>query len=238
MSALGVLPRVDAAVHADTGHERSETYAFAAKWTPWLEERGVRVVTVRSEHTDVLTYKRVMLAAYTTYPDGKPSSVMPRQCTRLWKLTPIRQWLQANRDGEQVEQWIGITLDEVERMRISDVQYIENTYPFCLTLQPPWTRGKVIQWLRENDLEVPVKSSCMFCPFHRPKDWREIQLAGTGDWEKAIAVDEQIRHARDNYVCYLTSKLKPLADCDFRTQEEYGQMTFGDIEECSGMCFL
>ena len=46
MSALGKLPPVDAAIHADTTYERAETYEFAARWTPWLEERGVRVVTV------------------------------------------------------------------------------------------------------------------------------------------------------------------------------------------------
>ncbi len=49
MSALGVLPPVDVAIHADTTHERSSTYAFAERWTPWLEERGVRVVTVKPQ---------------------------------------------------------------------------------------------------------------------------------------------------------------------------------------------
>ena len=37
MVAKGILPPVDAAIHADTGHERSETYAFAARWTPWCD---------------------------------------------------------------------------------------------------------------------------------------------------------------------------------------------------------
>lgn len=34
MSALGELPAVDVAIHADTTHEASGTYAFAARWTP------------------------------------------------------------------------------------------------------------------------------------------------------------------------------------------------------------
>ena len=42
MIALKELPLVDYAVHADTTHEHEGTYAHAAKWTPWLEERGVR----------------------------------------------------------------------------------------------------------------------------------------------------------------------------------------------------
>ena len=54
MSALGELPKVDYAIHADTGHERSETYAHAAKWTPWLEDRGLKVVTVQANRPDVV----------------------------------------------------------------------------------------------------------------------------------------------------------------------------------------
>ncbi len=33
MSALGDLPRIDAAVHADTTHESILTYEFASRWT-------------------------------------------------------------------------------------------------------------------------------------------------------------------------------------------------------------
>ena len=46
MAALGELEPVDVAIHADTTHESKLTYEFAARWTPWLEERCVRVVTV------------------------------------------------------------------------------------------------------------------------------------------------------------------------------------------------
>jgi hypothetical protein len=46
MVALGELPPIDVAIHADTTWERAATYEFAAQWTPWLKERGVQVVTV------------------------------------------------------------------------------------------------------------------------------------------------------------------------------------------------
>ena len=49
MSGLGILPKVAAAIHADIRFEKSATYEFAKKWTPWLEEHGVKVVTVRQE---------------------------------------------------------------------------------------------------------------------------------------------------------------------------------------------
>lgn len=248
MSALGVLPPVDAAIHADTGHERAETYALAVRWTPWLEERGVRVVTVRDrmagQNSD--EWGGVFIAAYTTHLDNRDSGMLRRQCTGRWKIAPIRRWIRAQginprkAQGSAVEQWLGITLDEVTRMRMSDVLYIRNVYPFVEMLSHPWTRGMVIKWLVENGLEVPVKSSCIFCPYHDRQTWRDIQLSGNGDWEKALAVDRAIRHKRhdSDYLCYLTAERKPLDGCDFRSQEEHGQLTLWEAEECSGMCFL
>lgn len=237
MSALGVLPPVDAAVHADTGHERAETYAFAKKWTPWLEDHGVCVVTVQevAKVRDIAT--GVTPPYFTLGPKGK--GMLRRTCTDRWKIRPMRRWAQAHRSGAQVEKWMGITLDEVERMRgDSGVGYVDLVYPFIEQLDRPWTRRMAARWLVENGLEVPVRSSCVFCPYHNRQTWRDIQLSGNGDWEKAIAVDEAIRHKRPGYTCYLTAERKPLIECDFRSQEEHGQLTLWEAEECSGMCFL
>lgn len=46
MSALGEIEKVDLAINADTTHERQATYEFAKRWTPWLQEHGLNVVTV------------------------------------------------------------------------------------------------------------------------------------------------------------------------------------------------
>lgn len=241
MSALGMLPKVDVAIHADTTHERSETYEFARRWTPWLEERGIRVMTVKNERTNTVdnwTATGLMIPAYTRYEDGMPSGMLRRQCTHDWKIGPIRRWFQANRNGESVEMWLGITLDEVARMKPSDVQYIIHAFPFIEMLDRPWMRGMVMRWLQENGLEIPVKSACVFCPFHNRADWREIKLSTNGDWQKVIEIDETIRHKRPGYVCYLSPERKPLADIDFRNEGDHGQLRLWDNEECSGMCFL
>lgn len=238
MSAPGELPPVDAVIHADTTWERTETYDFARRWTPWLEERGVRVVTVQ----DAMAAGRIVddsgqthAPLYTLGTDGLGDGQLKRSCTDRWKIAPIRRWLQANRNGRQVEQWIGITLDEVERARPSDVKYIRNVYPF-LEMERPMRRGDVIRWLQEHDLEVPVKSGCLMCPYHDRAMWREIKNAGNGDWQKALEIDNIIRHKRPAYVCYLVAERKPLVDCDFTSQEDHGQLQMWS-EECSGYCF-
>ena len=238
MSALGELPPVDAAIHADTTHERRETYEFAAKWTPWLEERGVKVVTVNNGRRTVIdSWGGMMLPAFAAWPTGEASGMMRRQCTHDWKVAPIKRWLQKNRNTEAIELWIGITLDEWDRMRTSDVQYIQNAYPFIELLERPWTRGMVMRWLRDNDLEIPVKSSCVFCPYHDHATWREIKLSGNGDWKKAVEVDRAIRDKRPGYKCYLHAQRIPLEDVDLRNEQDHGQLELWG-EECTGMCFL
>ncbi len=233
MSALGELPHVDAAIHADTGHEASATYEFAARWTPWLEAHGVRVVTVRPDpkYAECINaFGGVMLPAYTN------AGRFPRQCTSNWKIYPIRRWLQANRNGERVQQWIGITADEAYRVKPSDVQYIEHVYPYLgLRMAAPggriWSRHDVISWLQERELEVPPRSACVFCPFQSTHEWQRVAAEST-DWARAVAVDRAIRSVRPPGELYVHRSLRPLEEIDFTSQPELD--LWGN--ECSGMC--
>ena len=96
MVALGELPQIDYAIHADTTWEHDHTYRFAEQWTPWLEDHGVHVLTVqgRSAHTMVhqsqkSAGKYIVIPAYTEYVnDTKDSGVIRRQCTGRWKIDP------------------------------------------------------------------------------------------------------------------------------------------------------
>lgn len=231
MSALGELPPVDVAIHADTTHERSETYAFALRWTPWLEARGVKVVTVRADSTEPIDrFGGVMIPAYTTTRKG-PGKIR-RQCTDNWKRAPMRKWLQANRQRKMVELWMGISLDEFTRMRDSDVKYITHRYPL---IERNLTRDDCEAWLTAHGLEIPVKSACDFCPFHNTAEWMDIYHSGNGDWQKAVEVDRLVRAARPPYDLFVHPSRKPLEKIDFRTPQEKGQLNLWD-EECSGMC--
>lgn len=236
MSALGVLPPVDAAIHADTTHERRETYEFAARWTPWLEARGVRVVTVRAELKTTNIETGITPPFFTVGPEG--NGMLYRLCTDRWKIRPIQRWIRANRNGRRVESCLGITLDEWTRMKDSRVSYITNVYPFMQIFSPPMTRHQVLRWLINNGLEVPVKSACVFCPFHNLEAWRDIRDNGNGDWAKAIEADRLIRDKRPGYRCYVHPARVPLDEVDLRNEQDHGQLTLWDEEECTGNCFL
>lgn len=232
MSALGELEPVDAAIHADTGHESILTYQFAERWTPWLEARGVRVVTVKPKRSDPIDngYGHEDVPYYTLDGKGKRGQGK-RQCTLQWKIKPQRRWLQANRNRQPVEQWLGISLDEYQRMKDSDVKYITHRWPL---IERRMIRADCMKWLVAHGLEVPPKSACTFCPFHSTAEWRRI-MATPEDWQEAIDVDRAIRKAYPPYDLFVHPSRCPLEEVDLRTETEKGQLSLWDAE-CSGVC--
>lgn len=230
MVAVGELEPVQAAIHADTMHEGELTYDFARCWTAWLEERGVKVVTVKNESNPVSYSKVVDIPAFTH--NGRKPGQTRRNCTQDWKIAPLRRWLQANRNGQPVEQWLGISMDEFQRMRDSDVKYVVNRWPL---IEKRMSRNDCISWLQSHGIEVPPKSSCTFCPYHNQAAWREIKMRGGADWEEAVTVDRAIRKVRPPYDLYVHPARIPLEDVDLRNMQDRGQLSLWD-EECSGLC--
>lgn len=243
MSALNHLPRVDVALHADTTHERSATYTFAAQWTPWLLERNVRVVTVVNDDgtgIDVIPQRpnggrKVSIPAFTLR-DGKRGTLR-RQCTNHWKIQPIRRWLQANRHGAQVELWLGITTDEWQRVKDADVRYIRHAYPL---LDLGMSRADCLTWLRDHGLPSPGKSSCVFCPYQNKRSWEEMKRDGGDDWQRAVAADEAIRDVRLPGQLFVHSATVSLDEA-VRVPEDYGltqaEFNIEDAQCDSGFCF-
>ncbi len=229
MSALGELPLLDYAVHADTGYEMTWTYEFAARWTAWLESRDIKVRTVQARPDRRLLIAREGVQIPAPLVGVRGNGVLQRRCTDDWKLQPIRRFIRAN--AKTAEMWLGISTDEVERSRVSDVSYITHAYPL---LDKRMNRGDCMAWLERHDLEVPRKSSCYLCPFHRHQDWMTIKHVGNGDWQKAVITDEQIRHAVKGFTCYLHQSRRPLADV---CSEDLGVQLSLIQEECMGMCW-
>lgn len=230
MVAFGDLPPVDVAIHADTTHESKLTYEFAGRWTEWLEKRGVKAVTVRGNYLDPLNHRGcVSIPAYSVSTSGKGQ--LSRHCTYEWKIAPIRRWLQANRNGQPVEQWIGISLDEFQRMKPSGVRYITNRYPL---IEKHMTRRDCEMYLQTHGIEIPPRSSCVFCPFKSFSDWRHTKVT-LDDWLGAVELDRLIRNARRNFDTYLHPSRKPLEDIDLRSDVDRGQLSLWD-DECTGLC--
>lgn len=235
MAALGEIPMPDYAVHADTTHEMSGTYAHAEKWTPWLLERGVKVITVTAPNTDVVARNRVMIPAFGNGGDTKRGGQIRRQCTNDWKIRPIRKFVRrliGNGRSNQVEMWQGISIDEWQRMRSADVNYITNIYPL---VDRRISRAGCISWLESKGLDVPPKSSCTFCPYHSKGAWKDMKRSNNPDWHEAVNVDTLIRHKVPPTPIFLHSGMEALPKA-VNIPEDYGASQL-ELPCDSGFCF-
>ena len=252
MAALGEIPMPDYAVHADTTHEMAGTYAHAEKWTPWLEEHGVKVRTVQAPPSlvDIDEWRKpykentnnALIPAHTVNLDTLEHGQISRQCTAKWKIGPLRKFARSiigKTSPECVEMWMGISLDEWQRMRTSDAQYIKNVYPL---VDRRLNRSYCAAWLDEHGLDIPPKSACTFCPYHSKDTWKRMKQAGGVDWENAVTVDEVIRNNGKGdgikFQLFIHSSGLPLEKA-VRIPEDYGatQMEM-DIPCDSGACFV
>ncbi len=241
MMALNELPRADYLVHADTTWERGATYEFAQSWTPWLSEHGLDVVTVRSDRTKAVerqSVNSVMIPAFTPAGNGQVGQLR-RQCTNIWKVQPVRRFLAAELRKRGIKKHpgvatmlMGISLDEFMRMRDSDVKYVQNEYPL---VDLKMTRQDCMLWLERHDLPVPIKSSCVFCPYHNQSAWQRLGRAGGSDYEIAVEVDEAIRHKRGKRQLFIHRSCRPLRE----VVVDDGQLAiWPDDAACdSGYCF-
>ena len=101
MVALGELEMVDYAIHSDTTHESKLTYEFAKRWTGWLKEHGVNVITVTPDQNRVNPIDN----GYG-WPDppffADGGGMIKRQCTTQWKITPMKRFVRKNANGKKV----------------------------------------------------------------------------------------------------------------------------------------
>lgn len=161
------------------------------------------------------------------------TGMLMRQCTNDYKIAPLRRYLQKVRNKRRVRLWIGISLEEMERMTKSNVNYIENYYPL---IESRITIDQIVNWFKVNQHRTPGKSACLICPFHSDQYWRRFKKEFPAEFEKACHFDDQIRnYPKIKKKAYISKHLKPLREIDF----SYQPSLFPElIEECDGMCGL
>uniref|UniRef100_A0A6M3IPG5 Putative phosphoadenosine phosphosulfate reductase family protein n=1 Tax=viral metagenome TaxID=1070528 RepID=A0A6M3IPG5_9ZZZZ len=249
MVALGELEPIDLAIHSDTTWERASTYQFAKEFTPWLQSHGITVTTVsnsKAARKIVDDYGGVFIPAYTIN-NGKRGQLR-RQCTGDWKIDPMRRHIATELKRREltktpgiVEQWLGITIDEWQRAKDSNVKYIRHRFPL---LEMSMSRSDCLAWLSRNNLPSSSKSACTFCPYHNRLTWEQMKRDNGADWLQACDIDTRIRNKRPPSPLFVHSYAKPLTEV-VTIPEDYGatQLSFLDSDDndaqCdSGYCFL
>jgi hypothetical protein len=136
-----------------------------------------------------------------------------------------------------VAQWIGISLDEVHRMKPSRDAWAESCWPL---VDMRMRRHDCLLWMERNGYPKPPRSSCVYCPYHSDAEWRRLKFEEPEAFAEAAQFERRLQslHAttdnRDS-TPFLHKSCKPLAEVDLSTLEDRGQMGLWG-NECEGMC--
>jgi hypothetical protein len=247
------------AIFADTGDEPAEVYS----WLEWLKAEIHRqpyrfpIYTVAAKNAlsataltprvtkDGRAYYVSAIPTYSLHPDGTIGKVRQRTCTRDFKLRPLFRLAKkiaavprkkASTVGIYVKQWVGISRDEIVRMKPSREWWAETCWPL---IDVNMTRNDCLRWMADRGYPTPPRSACVFCPFHSDAEWRRIKETDPESWAKAVKFDHDFRDAKKSTssqktVQFLHRTCKPLDQIDF-TPSTSPQLELW-ANECSGMC--
>jgi len=250
MAITEQIEPLDAAIFADTGWEPAAVYEHMDWLRGKCERAGLPLLTVSGGNlrTDVLARTAsgrsvAQLPFHLAVEDrntGTGHGILRRNCTRDYKIVPIQRQLRALAGmtgkrwrGEPVEQWLGISYDEVGRMRDSRDKWIMLRYPL---VERRMRRSDCVTWLESNGFPTPPKSACIGCPFHGDATWQMMRRDRPGEFADAVAFDAAARTLPGlRSLTYLHRSLLPLADVDLSTPAERGQASLFDLE-CEGHC--
>jgi hypothetical protein len=250
MIAHGELEPIDAAIFADTQWEPRAVY----EWLDWLEAEIQRCphpfpiyrVTEGNLRQLALTNRNTTGNAFAVIPwfvrNGDGTKGMGRrQCTREFKLKPIRRKSRElaglakgqRAKGVVVEQLIGISTDEAFRMKPSRDKWAVNRWPL---IDLNMSRADCLTWMARKQYPQPAKSSCIGCPFHSLAQWREIKNDAE-QWADVLEIDAAIRQAGKNRSSqqFMNDARVPMADLDMTATEAESQVDMFN-NECEGMC--
>jgi hypothetical protein len=153
---------IDDVVHVDLmDAESPATREYVALFRDWLRREYGRDITIieRDLYGDMLARP-----GFTPVPwRGKYERFMlSRQCTRQYKVEPLRRYLYDRYPDERIGLMLGISVDEYHRMRDSSAARIEHVYPLVDRRLTRWQCREIIE---RAGLAAPSKSSCWFCPY-------------------------------------------------------------------------
>lgn len=218
---------------------------------PYAAEHGIELQLldrVKRDGTVETLWGRLMKEGSRSLPipvrmsNGAPGN---RLCTADFKIRVIGKELK--RRGATGETpaviGIGISLDEIQRANARKVEPHERiVYPLVGIGEETGLKMNRLDCervIREAGLPVPPKSSCFFCPFHRPTAWADLARETPDLFEKSVQLEDTLNERRDllgkDHV-FLTRFGIPLRDA-IDTGQELLPIDDKDGSCDSGWCF-
>jgi hypothetical protein len=257
MIEKGQVPMVDAAIFADVKGEPKAVYEWLDYLKTQVTKYPIYVVTWRNLKQDILdaaqgNYKAFTAPFFTKNIETGKKGMLRRQCTSDYKIKPVVQKIrellgleknEKRKKGTKVDLLMGISKDEVSRMKTNPLKYINNVYPL---VEMEMRRSDCLTWMEEHRYPKPPRSACTFCPFHSTAEWRELKK-NKEEWAEVVAMDKAIRsqerfkekNAGSDSLkdeLYLHRKCIPIDEINFDEEDKQADLFYGMENECEGMC--
>lgn len=202
--------------------ENPRTLEYVEQYAkPYAAAHGIELVEVQRRRRDGTTETLLQrleragsrsISIPVRMANGAPGN---RQCTADFKIKVIGKWLKEHgaTPDNPATVGVGISVDEIHRANNRRVEAHEViTYPL---LDLGLRRTDCARIIREAGLPVPPKSSCYFCPFHRPETWQDMRREQPAEFEKACQLEDLLNARRDELGkdhVYLTRFNRPLRE--------------------------
>tara|TARA_R100001086_G_scaffold149147_1_gene79175 strand:- start:5 stop:835 length:831 start_codon:yes stop_codon:yes gene_type:complete len=254
MIEKGEIPMVDAGIFADVKAEPQEVYDWLKYLQSEITKFPIYIVSYRDLKKDILDaskgeFKAFTAPFFTKNIQTQKKGMLQRQCTADYKIKPVIQKIRSllglkkgekRKKGTNVELLMGISKDEVQRMKINPIKYIKNIYPL---IDKNFRRSNCLDWIKKHNYPKPPRSACTFCPFHSNLEWKQIKK-NKKEWEEVVALDKAIRN-QDRFKeknkgsaslkdeLFLHRSCKPIDEVEF--DEKTDQLDLFN-NECEGYC--
>lgn len=136
-------------------------------------------------------------------------NVWMRWCTRLVKIEPFMAYVRAQAPATT---YIGIRADEVigdnarEGTDWAGVEGVTQDFPF---VRWGWGLSKVLSYLKERRVTIPVRTDCDICFFQRLIEWYDLWKNHPERWAEGEALEHFTGHTfrspqRDSWPAAMT----------------------------------
>ena len=250
----------DIAIFADTGGEPKEVYDYLALIKDYVKkEFDFEIITVRKKGNDIIedletpriskktgnSYITNSPPLFVKHNDGGKVYMANRNCTVTYKIKPFHRYMknifnikrQKPEQEKCIELWMGISLDEMQRMREGTDWYAILRYPL---IEMKMVRNESIKLVERFGLPTPPRSACTFCPYHNDNEWKRIRKNFPDEFQKVIELEKSIQNGLKEKpalkgVPYFHRSCKPIGEINFG-EEQYDLFDDGFLNECDGVC--
>jgi hypothetical protein len=174
-------------VFADTGGEHPETYCYLEYFGRWLAERGMEITVLDA---GLELHGKKMQGPLEDYclRVGIIPLLSTRWCSLRWKRNPCI----AYRDKHNLDRdLLGISASEPRRIHDDP----RRAYPLY---EADVTRKECYRIIQREGLDLPVRSSCFFCPGQNLAEWRRLYHDHPDLYERAALLEDNATAHRRN----------------------------------------